>query len=58
MSSETVVNFYEDETGADDFAECCEQNAIVVPADIADNPYPSGESQSYSEGCQEHRDNF
>lgn len=48
MSSETVVNFCDDETSADNFAEYCKQNGIVVPADIADNPYPSGESQSYS----------
>ena len=44
MSSETVVNFYNDETGGDDFTECCEENGIVVPADIADDPYSSGES--------------
>ena len=47
MSSETIVNFYDDETGADDFTECCEQNGIVVPAEIADDPYPGRESQSY-----------
>ena len=58
MSSETVVNLYDDETSGDDFTECCEQNGIVVPADIADHPYPSPESQSYSNGYQERRDDF
>ena len=58
MPSKTVVNFYEDDTSADDFTEYCEQHGIVVPADIVDDPYPSGESESYSEACQERRDDF
>lgn len=58
MSSKTVVNFYDNETRADDFTECCEQDSIVVPADITDNPCPSRQSQSYSHGCQERGDDF
>ena len=58
MSSKTVVNFYDNETSADNFTECCEQNGIVVPADIANNPYSSRQSQSYSHEIQKRGDDF
>ena len=53
MPSETVVNFNNDETTTDYYTECCEENGIVVPANIADNPYPGRQPQSYSGGCQD-----
>lgn len=58
VPSKTVVNLYDNETTGDDFTERCEENGIIVPADIADNPCPSRQSQSYSHGCQERGDDF
>ena len=53
MPSETVVNFNNDETATDDYTEYCEENGIVVPANIADNPDPGRQPQSDSNGSQD-----
>ena len=53
VSSKAVVDLYDDETIADDYTNCCEQNGVVVRADTADNPYSSGHSQNYNNGCQD-----